>query len=90
MSYLDHPEDFKGHSLSIGDVVILSRGGNRQAGFVDIMGFKDLPGFLPVNGLEKKTGQMEKAEAARKSFSKSSYETKQKPTPIRRVEAVRL
>ena len=38
-------------------MVVLSRGGTRQASFVDIIGFKDLPGFLPEMGLEKKVGQ---------------------------------
>ena len=50
---LDRPDDFTGHSLSVGDVVVLSRNGSRQAGFVDIIGFKELPDFRPGTGVEK-------------------------------------
>ena len=50
---LDRPDDFTGHSLSVGDVVVLSRNGSRQAGFVDIIGFKDLPDFRPGTDVEK-------------------------------------
>jgi len=50
---LNRPEDFTGHSLSVGDVVVLSRGGSRQASFVDIIGFKDLPEFFPERGMGK-------------------------------------
>ncbi len=42
---LFRPEDFKGHSLSVGDVVMLNRSGRKQAFFVDTIGFKEISGF---------------------------------------------
>ena len=46
---MDRPEDFKGHSLSISDVVVLNRDGKETAFYVDGggKGFQELPGFLP-------------------------------------------
>ena len=45
---MDRPEDFKGHSLSISDVVVLNRDGKETAFYVDGggKGFQELPGFL--------------------------------------------
>ena len=43
---LYHPPDFKGHSLSVSDVVALKRDGQACAFFVDRIGFKELPEFL--------------------------------------------
>ena len=42
---LYHPDDFKGHSLSVGDVVVMGQDGKKQAWFVDTIGFKELKGF---------------------------------------------
>ncbi len=41
---LDHPEDFKGHSLSVSDVVVLED----RAYYVDDVGFKPLEDFIPL------------------------------------------
>lgn len=38
-----HPEDFRGHSLSTSDVVILTKGKESQAFYCDWIGFKALP-----------------------------------------------
>lgn len=43
---LDHPSDFKGHSLSVGDVVALKMNGEISCHYVDTFGFKELPNFL--------------------------------------------
>lgn len=44
---LDHPSDFTGHSLSIGDVVVYKYGDNNYAAhYVDTFGFKRLPKFM--------------------------------------------
>lgn len=43
---LDHPADFKGHSLSVSDVVVLHKDGRDTAYYVDSIGFKELPDFL--------------------------------------------
>ena len=43
---IDHPEDFRGHSLSISDIVVLHQDGRDTAHFVDSFGFTELPDFL--------------------------------------------
>ena len=43
---LRRPADFRGHSLSVSDVVVLNREGQAGAFYVDRIGFKELPGFL--------------------------------------------
>lgn len=43
---IDHPEDFKGHSLSVSDVVVLHQDGDNTANFVDSFGFTELPDFM--------------------------------------------
>lgn len=40
------PEDFKGHSLSVSDVVVLNKNGHASAHYVDSFGFKTVPEFL--------------------------------------------
>jgi hypothetical protein len=50
---MDRPEDFKGHSLSVSDVVVMNRGGRKTAFYVDGKGFQELPGFLPQKEREK-------------------------------------
>lgn len=42
----DHPKDFKGHSLSVSDVVVLHQNGQDAAHFVDSVGFRQVPEFL--------------------------------------------
>ena len=44
---LDHPEDFRGHSLSVSDVVVLHQNGENTFHFVDSVGYKDVPEFIP-------------------------------------------
>ena len=43
---LDHPEDFRGHSLSVSDIVVLHQNGQNTAHFVDSFGYTELPDFL--------------------------------------------
>ena len=50
---IDHPKDFKGHSLSVSDVVVLHQNGQDTAHYVDSLGYKDVPEFLqPKNYLK--------------------------------------
>jgi antirestriction protein ArdC len=39
---LDRPEDFKGHSLSVSDIIVFNRSGEQTAVYVDGAGFKDV------------------------------------------------
>jgi len=52
-----HPEDFKGHSLSVSDIVVLHENGKNSAHFVDSFGFTKLPDFMHEleNGKEQDT-----------------------------------
>lgn len=43
---IDRPEDFTGHSLSVGDIVVLNRDGKETANFVDSVGFVEVPEFF--------------------------------------------
>ena len=43
---IDHPKDFKGHSLSVSDVVVLHQDGQDAAHYVDSAGFRQVPEFL--------------------------------------------
>ena len=50
---IDHPKDFKGHSLSVSDVVVLHQNGQDTAHYVDSFSYKDVPEFLqPENHLK--------------------------------------
>lgn len=40
------PKDFKGHSLSVSDVIVLNKNGHLSAHYVDSFGFKNIPEFL--------------------------------------------
>jgi len=42
----DHPKGFKGHSLSISDVVVLHQNGQDTAHYVDSYGYMEIPQFL--------------------------------------------
>ena len=52
---IDHPKDFKGHSLSVSDVVVLHQDGQDAAHYVDSFGYKEVPEFL-----QEQTQQPEK------------------------------
>lgn len=51
---IDHPEDFKGHSLSVSDVVVLHENGTDTAYYVDSIGFRELPDFFGAGTSETK------------------------------------
>ena len=43
---IDLPKDFKGHSLSVSDVVVLHQNGQDTAHYVDSSGYRQVPEFL--------------------------------------------
>ena len=50
---VNHPADFKGHSLSVSDIVALKQNGVVSCHYVDSIGFRELPNFLkPENYLK--------------------------------------
>ena len=51
---IDHPADYKGHSLSVSDIVVLHEDGKNSAHFVDSFGFTGLPDFMrELEGVEE-------------------------------------
>ena len=48
---IEHPADFKGHSLSVSDVVVLHQAGKDTAHYCDSFGFQQVPEFLRENPL---------------------------------------
>lgn len=86
----DYPEDFKGHSLSVSDIVVLHKNGKNSAHFVDSFGFTELPNFMCKLESSKRSSlsqsvsernnqkqglKLEKAE--RMSIEEESLETEQ-------------
>ena len=51
---IDHPEDFRGHSLSVSDVVVLHENGADTTYYVDSIGFRELPDFFGAGAPEAK------------------------------------
>ncbi len=66
---IDIPADYKGHSLSVSDVIILN--GN-EAHFVDSVGFKDIPDFF----VERNERTQPVNNAAFNSEQESKYKSK--------------
>jgi len=67
---LDLPEDFRGHSLSVSDVVLMNREGKTKAWYVDSIGFTELPEFVQerqdvVNLSRKEESKVADVAAAR-------------------------
>lgn len=47
------PEDFRGHSLSVSDIIVMKGAENAAAYYVDSFGFREVPEFLLEQGQEK-------------------------------------
>ena len=62
---LDRPEDFKGWSLSVGDIILLHQRDGSHAYFVDSIGFEEIPGFSMRHDLGASLAQetLERPEA---------------------------
>ena len=71
---VNHPADFKGHSLSVSDVIALKRQGQTDVFFVDSFGFKELPGFLE---------QMKEAARPQKSVTAQMKQAKEAAPPVK-------
>jgi hypothetical protein len=56
---MERPEDFKGHSLSVSDVIVVKERGKNSAHYVDSFGFKQLEHF------EKKHSRVPESRNAR-------------------------
>lgn len=56
---IDHPKDYVGYSLSVSDVIVLIKDGERTAFMVDSFGFKELPDFFSGSGGMQMQREME-------------------------------
>ena len=62
---IDHPADFKGHSLSVSDVVVLHQDGKDTAHYCDRVGFSEVPEFLHERQPELTPDDLETGECIR-------------------------
>ena len=62
---IDHPKDFKGHSLSVSDVVVLHQNGQDTAHYVDRGDFKQVPEFLQEKQPQLTPDELETGEKIR-------------------------
>lgn len=64
----NYPADFKGHSMSVSDVVIVNRDGDIKAYYVDSFGFADLPDFVrqrqEILGIESTESHLDVGETS--------------------------
>ena len=75
---IDHPADYKGHSLSVSDIVVLHENGKNSAHFVDSVGFTMLPDFLrEIEGVKEQ--EADKAESGLTDEEKQFLETDNAP-----------
>ena len=62
---IDHPQDFKGHSLSVSDIVVLHQNGENTAHYVDSIGYKEVPEFLQEQQKQLTPDERETGETIR-------------------------
>lgn len=92
---IDHPADFKGHSLSVSDIVVLHEDGENSAHFVDSFGFTGLPDFMrELEGVEEQEKEEVKPEASREEAQDTSghdvqTDSAEKPLFIRFVATLK-
>ena len=59
-SNIAHPEDYRGHSLSVSDIVVLHQNGKNSAHFVDSFGFTRLPDFMQtLEGVKEQEAEID-------------------------------
>ena len=81
---IDHPEDYRGHSLSVSDIVVLHQNGENSAHFVDSFGFTRLPDFMQT--LEGVKEQEEEIDTSGHDVQKSEPEKKEQQTSDNTLE----
>ena len=81
---IDHPEDYKGHSLSVSDIVVLHQNGENSAHFVDSFGFTGLPDFMQK--LEEVKEQEAEMDTSGQDVQKSETEKQESDIPDNTLE----
>ena len=78
---IDHPADYRGHSLSVSDIVVLREDGENSAHFVDSYGFTKLPEFMrALEGVKEQDTQ--KAEPEERKETSGHDVQKLHPHPL--------
>ena len=62
---IDHPTDFKGHSLSTSDVVVLHQNGQDTAHYADSYGYREVPEFFKEQGRQLTPDELETGETVK-------------------------
>ena len=62
---LDHPADFKGHSLSVSDIVVLHQNGKDTAHYVDSIGYQEIPEFFKKLAQQLTPDELETGETVK-------------------------
>ena len=78
---IDHPEDYRGHSLSVSDIVVLHQNGKNSAHFVDSFGFTGLSDFIQtLEGVKEQEAEIDtsgqdvqKSEPEKQELETSDY-----------------
>lgn len=84
---VDRPADFKGHSLSVSDVVSIRENGKDTAYFVDCFGFKEIPDFFKDMAVrEKKPSVLKQLKDCKQSANKPR--TMPKPQKAKETEVL--
>ena len=81
---IDHPEDYRGHSLSVSDIVVLHQNGENSAHFVDSFGFTGLPDFMQT--LEGVKVQEAEIDTSGQDVQKSEQEKQEQETSNNTLE----
>ena len=79
-----HPEDYRGHSLSVSDIVVLHQNGKNSAHFVDSFGFTRLPDFMQT--LEGVKEQEPEIDTSGHDVQKSEPEKQEQQTSDNTLE----
>ena len=88
---INHPADFKGHSLSVSDVIVLKYNGDVSSHYVDRIGFVEIPAFLgeetpPTTVVENPIQNKETEKNVKLPDKIQSGVSKSKPTLMNRLE----
>ncbi len=62
---MEHPADYKGRSLSMGDIVVFRQDGKQTAYYVDRIGYREVPEFFKEQGRQLTPDKLETGETVK-------------------------
>ncbi|MCJ0405299.1 DUF4316 domain-containing protein [Clostridioides difficile] len=62
---MEHPADYKGRSLSLGDIVVFRQDGKQTAYYVDRIGYREVPEFFKEQGRQLTPDKLETGETVK-------------------------